>query len=194
MKGVVHMLMDLEQTYKAVLLKGMFEQRLKDLEEMKNHQLKKGQLDKLTLKTIAISGVVSLSVIFLSLNYFLHGRKTSTLFFYPLHVAIALTIVSAVLLIAFGYNQIVKSVNMAQLKKVNHKSLLVYEQEKEATEINLKTITEGLKTKSKIPVKYHEEFALEKMIEYIQTGKAKNVFSAIYRFDKEYPSYFKTLK
>ena len=188
------MMANLEWTYKAVVVKGMLEQRLEELEDMKNDMVKKGQLDKITLKTIAYTSVVSLSVIFLLLNYFLHGRKIMTLVLFPVHAMVASALVSAFLLVLIGYNRLAKERNLFKLKSTNDRSYLFYEQEKEITETNLKTINENLKEKSKFPVAFHEEFPLEKMINYIQTGKAKNVESAFYIFKNKYPNYNKTIK
>lgn len=180
-------LMGLEQTYKAVILRNLFDEELVELEKVKEQIIGKGTIEKDRLLRFTVKFILYLSLIMLALN-FLPRPYWTTFFYYPIHLFVSVMTVFPIVMAIYFYNVLVKKINI--MKKRKDMELLRYQQNKEAAETNRNTISNMLKSNSKIPVKYQDKEILEILIRYIQSGKATSEGYAMYLFEKEHPNHF----
>jgi len=179
--------MGLEQTYKAVILRNFFDEELTELEKRKEQFIGKGTVEKDKLLRFTMKFVLYLSLIMLVLN-FLPRPYWTTFFYYPLHLLASVMIAFPIVLAFYLYNVFMRKVNV--VKKRKSMELLRYQQSKEAVETNRNTISNMLKSNSKIPTKYQDKKTLEILIQYMNSGRATSEGYAMYLFEREHPNYF----
>lgn len=178
------MVLNIEMTYKAVLLNQMLEKEQQDwqlkLEDFKNA----GLLKRNTIRMAFFGTVTFVSFISLMMNFAVDNFDLVNIFFKELHGFIGLFFGGLILLMLLLYNQGKKWLNHLNRKK-DHDFLNCVEQLKCVQE-NRKTVTKMLSDKCVYPEEYQRKEVLETMLLLIKQGKAKSAEEAMQIIRIEY--------
>ncbi|MCM3711022.1 hypothetical protein [Sporosarcina luteola] len=181
------MQMSLEQTYKAVILKEMLEQELKELESVQKNKGRKKMISRATMRKILKRSFIWLPVFMIFVNYVRNGIDPFIFIYAPVFLFYTSVYTSVILLFLWIYNSAVKY--FLRKKKVNPKEVAFYEQNKKVVKVNIKTVELALKNQSSLMPKYHTKEVLEQLIAYKREGRVKTDQDAIKLFTKEHPSH-----
>ncbi|RST57373.1 hypothetical protein D5F11_022965 [Siminovitchia terrae] len=178
------MMMTLEQTYKAVLLKEMFREEREEWKAKVDAFLQKGIVKKNTTLRIVLSTMGASAFIFFLLNSTVRPMRELFIWF-PLFFFMGGCVALSVLLGFRVYNAIKKRINVLKGKR-DREFLNCFEFAK-AAEHNYATIEKALNEKCTIPGEFQNKKVLEAMILFIRQGRAANAEQAMRIIRKEFP-------
>ncbi|MFS0689023.1 hypothetical protein AB1K89_07265 [Sporosarcina sp. 179-K 8C2 HS] len=178
--------MNLEQTYKAVVLKEMLEQELMELESVQKNMGSEKTISKATMRKIVKRSFIWLPVFMIFVNYARNGIDPFIFIYAPVFLYYTSVYISVIVFFIWIYNTGVRCFLRA---KKNPKELAFYEQNKKAVQVNIETVEQALKNQSSLMPKYHSKEVLEQLIAYKREGRAKTDDDAINLFAKEYPAH-----
>lgn len=179
------MQMNLEQTYKAVILKEMLEQELMELESVQKNMDSEKTISKATMRKIVKRSFIWLPIFMIFVNYVRNGIDPFIFIYAPVFLFYTSVYISVIVFFIWIYNTGVRCFLRA---KKTSKELAFYEQNKKAVQVNIETVEHALKNQSSLMPKYHTKEVLEKLIAYKREGRAKTDGDAINLFAKEHPS------
>ena len=178
------MMMTLEQTYKAVLLKEMFTEEREEWKAKVDAFLQKGIVKNNTVMRIVLTTMGASAFVFFLLNSTVRPMRELFIWF-PLFLFMGGCVALSVLLGFRVYNAIKKRINVLKGKR-DREFLNCFEFAK-AAEHNYATIEKALNEKCAIPVEFQQKKALETMILFIRQGRAASVEHAMQIIRKEFP-------
>lgn len=176
-EGVDRTMMDLQTAYKAVLLKQMFEEELRDWKGQAEQFLKKGVLKASTIHHCVIAVILLYVLSFLAIDYFFITNDANVFLFKEYFGLFGTAFGGLIAMILFIYNHIKQFINRLIGKKDRH-HLQCLEHIK-ATEMNHETVTTALREKCGYPKEYQRKEVLETMIMFIKQGRAKSAEEAM---------------
>lgn len=170
-------MMDLQTAYKAVLLKQMLEEELRDWKDQMEQFLKKGVLKGRTIHQLAIAVILLYVLSFVVIDYFFVTNDVKVLVFKEYFGLFGTAIGGVIAGILVIYNHIKLLVNRLKGKKDRHHLQCL--EHIQATETNHETITNALREKCGYPKEYQRKEVLETMIMFIKQGRAKSAEEAM---------------
>jgi membrane protein YdbS with pleckstrin-like domain len=181
------MLLNLEETYRTVLLKEMLENELEELESAYKCPLDEKTVSKAAIRKTIMRLFVWVPIFMVLVNYVRNGVDLFIFIYTPVFLFYTAIYTAIIVLFIYVYNFIVRRYNKSKVG-VNEASLF-FEQNKVVLQENIKTVEDALMTKSTLIPMYHSKVKLGKMIEYMKKGRARTDEDAIYLFEKEHPRY-----
>ena len=178
------MMLTLEQTYKAVLLKEMFIEEREIWKAKKDGFLQNGILTNDTILRIVLSTMGVSALVFFLLNSTVRSMR-ETVFWFPLYFFMGGCVALSVLFGIRAYNAMKKRANILKGKR-DREFLNCFEFAK-AVEHNYATIEKALKENCTIPSEFHHRNVLEAMIVFIRQGRATDPEHAMRIIRSEFP-------
>ena len=179
------MLLNLEETYRTVILKEMLENELEELETAYKNRIEEKTVSKETIRKTIKRLFIWVPIFMVLVNYIRNGVDLFIFIYTPVFLFYTAIYTAIIVLFIYAYNFIVRKYNKSRVG-VNGASLF-FEQNKEALQKNIKTVEDALMTKSTLIPLYHSKEKLVKMFEYMKKGRARTEEDAIYLFEKEHP-------
>ncbi|PID03795.1 hypothetical protein CSV67_03915 [Sporosarcina sp. P2] len=179
------MLLNLEETYRTVILKEMLENELEELETAYKSPTEEKTVSKATIRKTVKHLFIWVPIFMVLVNYIRNGVDLFIFIYTPVFLFYTAVYTAIIVLFIYAYNFIVRKYNKSRAG-VNEASLF-FEQNKAALQKNIKTVEDALMTKSTLIPLYHSKEKLGKMIEYMKKGRARTDEDAIYLFEKEHP-------
>lgn len=181
------MLLNLEETYRTVILKEMLENELEELETAYKSPMEEKTVSKATIRKTVKRLFIWVPIFMVLVNYIRNGVDLFIFIYTPVFLFYTAIYTAIIVLFIYAYNFLLRKYNKSR-KGVNEASLF-FEQNKAALQNNIKTVEDALMTKSTLISLYHSKEKLEKMIEYMKKGRARTDEDAIRLFEKEHSRY-----
>lgn len=177
------MRMNLEDTYKAVVLKGMLKDELNELGTTHESMFGRNVIGKAKIRKIVKRLFIWMPIFMVLVNYIRNGIDLFIFIYTP--VFLFYTAIYTVVIISFIYiyNVIVKRFNIS--RKEICEGMVFYEQNKEALQKNIELLDSALNNNSSVHPKYHSKEVLEKMIAYKNQGGGRTDEDSIQIIEKE---------
>ncbi|MFZ7947159.1 MULTISPECIES: hypothetical protein [Bacillaceae] len=163
------MMLSLEQTYKALLLKEMFTEERDIWKRKMDGFLQKRIVNNNTVLRIVLTTMGVSTLIFFLLNSMVRPMR-ETVFWFPLYFFMGGSVALAVLFGFRAYNVIKKRTNILE-GRCDREFLNCFEFVR-AAEHNRATIEKALKEKCTLPPEFQRRNVLEAMIVFIRQGRA----------------------
>jgi len=175
--------MNLEDTYKAVVLKGMLEDELDELETTHESLVRRNVISKATIRKIMKRLFIWMPIFMILVNYIRNGIDLFIFIYTPVLLFYTAIYTAVIVSFIYVYNVIVKKFNKS--RKVFSEGMVFYEQNIEALQKNIDLVDSALNNNSSIHPKYRTIEVLEKMIAYKNQGRARTDEESIKIIEKE---------
>ncbi|MFC5591701.1 hypothetical protein ACFPRA_22705 [Sporosarcina soli] len=179
------MRMDLEQTYKTVVIKEMFEAELRELENFQEKLNCDRAVSKPAICKLVKRSFIWMPIFMILVNYVRNGIDPFIFIYLP--VFLLYTVIYTGVIVSFirMYNTVVKCFRKSRKGILGEAAF--YEQNKMALYENIETIERALKNNSSMIPMYRSKDVLEQLISYKKEGRAKTDEDAVDIFEKEGP-------
>lgn len=175
--------MSLEDTYKAVVLKGMLEDELNELETIRERMFSRKVISKDAIRKTVKRLFISFPIFMILVNYVRNGIDLFIFIYTPVFLFYTAIYTAVIVSFIYVYNAIVKKFNKS--RKEISEGIVFYEQNKEALQKNIESVDSALNNNSSLLPMYRSKEVLEKMIAYKKQGRAKIDEEAIHIYEKE---------
>jgi len=175
--------MNLEDTYKAVVLKGMLKDELDELEITHESMVRRNVISKATIRKIVKRLFIWIPIFMILVNYIRNGIDLFIFIYTPVFLFYTAIYTAVIVSFLYVYNVIVKEFNKS--RKGFSEGLVFYEQNKAALQKNIDLVDSALNNNSSIHLKYRSKEVLEKMIAYKNQGRARTDEESIQIIEKE---------
>lgn len=177
------MLLNLEETYRTVILKEMLENELEDLETAYKSPKEEKTVSKAAILKMVKFLFIGMPIFMVLVNYIRNGVDLFIFIYTPVFLFYTAFYTGVMVLLIYVYNFIVRKYNKSKI--VENEGSIFFEQNIEALQKNIKTVEDALMTKSTLIPLYHSREKLGIMLEYMKKGRARTDEDAIILFEKE---------
>lgn len=177
------MCMNLEDTYKAVVLKGMLKDELDELETTHESMVRRNVISKATIRKIVKRLFIWMPIFMILVNYIRNGIDLFIFIYTPVFLFYTAIYTAVIVSFIYVYNAIVKKFN--KFRNEISEGMVFYEQNKEALQKNIELVDSALNNNSSLHPKYRSKEVLEKMIAYKNQGRARTDEESIQIIEKE---------
>lgn len=181
------MRMNLEQTYKTVLLKEMLESELKELELTQESMKDDKTVSKSAICKLVKRLFIWMPIFMILVNYIRNGIDPFIIIYAPVFLFYTAIYTAVIVLFILMYITAVKFYRKEGKSMPEEKAF--YEQNKMALRENIQTIDHGLWNHSSLIPQYRSKEVLEQLITYKKVGRARTDEDAIEILEKERPVY-----
>ena len=181
------MLLNIEETYRTVILKEMLENELVELETAYKNPMDDRTVSKATVRKTVKHLFIWVPIFMVLVNYIRNGVDLFIFIYTPVFLFYTAIYTAVIVLFIYAYNLIVRKYNKSRAGA--NETSLFFEQNIAALQTNIKTVENALMTKSTLIPLYHSKEKLVKMIEYMKKGRVRTEEDAIKLFKKEHAGY-----
>lgn len=146
--------------------------RKKQLLSNREEQLYSGLIHSRKLNVLAIRMMIAFSIVYFSLDYFLHDMRASSFLFLPLFAFLGTLTTLAIIIILLLYNKYRLYRNKRMVNETNFKTDLEY------CKVNIETLENAL-AHSIVPNRYRNTKDLEKMCIWLNNKVVSDEMQAI---------------
>ncbi|MFS0574966.1 hypothetical protein AB1K83_04990 [Sporosarcina sp. 179-K 3D1 HS] len=179
------MRMNLEQTYKAVVIKEMLEAELRDLENIREKLNRDKTVSKVTIRKLVKRTFIWMPIFMVLVNYVRNGIDPFIFIYIPVFLFYTAIYTGVIVTFIWFYNTVVKLYR--KTKKDGPEERAFYEQNQKALQENIETIDRALKNGSSLAPSYRSKQVLEQLIAYKKEGRAATDEGAVDILEKERP-------
>ena len=179
------MRMNLEQTYKTVVIKEMLEEELRDLENIQEKLNRDKTVSKAAIRKLVKRAFIWMPIFMIFVNYIRNGIDPFILIYTPVFLFYTAIYMAVIVSFIWMYNTVVKFYRKS--RKDIPKETAFYEQNKVALHENIETVDCALKNNSTLIPMYRSKEVLEQLIAYKKEGRARNDEDAIDILERERP-------